>query len=72
MIHVVISSTDCFDNVAECAIWAGQGECRGKAAFMLTRCKHSCGLCTSVAVHSNAADSTGGNAQFGNDLSSKS
>lgn len=45
----------CQDELAECAIWAAQGECRKSASTMLVQCKASCKLCPMVMVKNMAA-----------------
>jgi len=39
------SALPCDDTDASCVSWAGMGECKSNAGYMLESCKASCGLC---------------------------
>jgi prolyl 4-hydroxylase len=44
---VYTSTDDCSDDNANCAHWAGAGECDKNPAYMLANCKRSCAACDS-------------------------
>eukprot|EP01062_Namystynia_karyoxenos_P049018 TRINITY_DN37463_c0_g1_i1.p2 TRINITY_DN37463_c0_g1~~TRINITY_DN37463_c0_g1_i1.p2 ORF type:complete len:473 (+),score=120.33 TRINITY_DN37463_c0_g1_i1:66-1421(+) len=50
------AAANCTDHEPHCASWAEQGECAHNAAYMLRRCRRSCGACGGDATCRDSSD----------------
>lgn len=64
-------ATGCMDSDWKCNLWAASGECEADAAFMGTKCRLACGLCTPTESESASVAGSSPGAAMLEDLYAK-